>query len=495
MSRPTRVPGDLRHGAATALGALSLLCGTAALAETRPPREGRTLTDVSVAWPAWDDVLHVLALRDYNTRVVLLGVTCLGLAAGIVGAFVLLRKRALLGDALSHATLPGICVAFMLMGAAGGSGKWLPGLLLGATASGVLGVLSILAIVHLTRIKEDAALGIVLSVFFGLGVALLGVIQSSSTGYAAGLKSFIYGKTASMLASDALLIAAVGSLCAATCVALFKELGLLCFDADFAAAIGRRVVALDVTLMAVVVAVTVVGLQAVGLILVVALLVIPPAAARFWTHRLTVTVAVSGLLGALSGAVGAAASAVVPRLPSGAIIVVVAGAVFLLSLIAGRERGLIVRWVRRRALARRVGRQNLLRAVYELIEAGGERPGGEPVRFDALIAARSWTARELRALIRRGAARGDVRRAGTDGIVLTEAGRADARRVTRNHRLWELFLITHADVAASHVDRDADSVEHVLDARIVAQLETQLARSHPDLGALPNPHAVTGVET
>ncbi len=454
-------------------------------------RGSGSLTDTSVSWPAWGEIARVLALRDYNTRVVLLGVTCLGLAAGTVGSFVLLRKRALLGDALSHATLPGLCAAFMLMSALGGSGRWLPGLLLGATVSGVLGVLTILLIVHRTRIKEDAALGIVLSVYFGLGVALLTIIQSSSTGYAAGLKSFIYGKTASMLAGDALLIAAVGGACALVCLLLLKELGLLCFDAGYAATLGRRVVLLDVILMGVVVAVTVVGLQAVGLILVIALLVIPPAAARFWTHRLTVTVAVAAVLGALSGALGAAASAVVPRLPSGAIIVVVAGAFFVLSLVAGRERGLIVRWLARRRLGLRVGRQHLLRAMHELSEEGG--PGGVAVRFETLLAARSWSRRALRGVVRRAVRAGDVERRDGGAVELTEAGRAQAWRVTRNHRLWELFLITYADVANSHVDRDADHVEHVLDARIVAELERQLADEHPDLAAPRNPHAATGV--
>src|SRR5688572_1789083 len=134
---------------------------------------GKSITDTSVTLPSWHDIWHVLTLRDYNTRVVVLGAAALGVAAGMIGTFMLLRKRALLGDALSHATLPGLGIAFILMAQAGGSGKSLPGLLIGATISGLLGVGCILLIRSYTRIKEDAALGIVLSVFFGLGVAIL----------------------------------------------------------------------------------------------------------------------------------------------------------------------------------------------------------------------------------------------------------------------------------------------------------------------------------
>ncbi len=153
------------------------------------------------------EVLRVLSLQDYNTRVVLGGVMLLGIGAGVIGSFLLLQKRSLMGDALSHATLPGIGIAFMIMAARGGDGKWLPGLLAGALVSGVAGVGLIFAVKKFTRLKEDTALGIVLSVFFGLGIAVLGLVQKMSTGNAAGLESFIYGKTASMLASDAIMIA------------------------------------------------------------------------------------------------------------------------------------------------------------------------------------------------------------------------------------------------------------------------------------------------
>ena len=231
--------------------------------------------------------------ENYNLILVTSGVMLLGLSAGVVGTFLLMRRRSLVSDALSHATLPGIAVAFLVMVAAGGTGKALSGLLIGATLSCIVGVGCILAVRHYTRTKEDAALGIVLSVFFGIGVALLGIIQRMPTGNAAGLKSFIFGKTASMIASDAILIGVSSFIAIGICICLFKELAVLCFDQEFTGSQGYPVMWLDGLLMFLVIGVTVIGLQAVGLILVVALLVTPPAAARFWTERLPRMAAIS----------------------------------------------------------------------------------------------------------------------------------------------------------------------------------------------------------
>jgi manganese/zinc/iron transport system permease protein len=297
-----------------------------------------------------DDFLRTLSLTDYNTRVVVLGVAAMGVACGLVGTFMLLRKRALMGDALSHATFPGICIAFIGFQLAFGSGgKSLPVLLAGALATGIIGVLCVLLIRSQTRIKEDAAMGIVLSVFFGFGTALRGVIQKMPGANSAGLDGFIYGKTASMVASDAWTIGAVALVSSVVVLVLYKELKLLCFDDHFARGLGRSVVGLDIVLMGLMTVVTVVGLQAVGLILVIALLIIPPAAARFWTDRLGTTALLSSLIGALSAVTGALISAVVVNIPSGAIIVLVAAGIFVLSLIFGTKRGAVARMRNRSA--------------------------------------------------------------------------------------------------------------------------------------------------
>jgi manganese/zinc/iron transport system permease protein len=198
----------------------------------------RSITDNRLRLPTAAEIWRTVSLRDYNTRTVVFGTACLGAAAGMIGSFLLLRKRALVGDALSHATLPGIGIAFIVLTLMGRDGKSLPGLLAGATVSGLLGVGAILFIRHFSRLKEDAALGIVLSTFFGIGVAIQGFIASMPTASAAGLEGFIYGKTASMVAADARIIAVAAVAIAVVCALLFKELTLLCYDQGFAASQG-----------------------------------------------------------------------------------------------------------------------------------------------------------------------------------------------------------------------------------------------------------------
>ncbi len=453
-----------------------------------------SLTDTSFSLPSVEELLRVLSLRDYNTRVVILATSTLGLAAGVVGTFMLLRRRALMGDALSHAMLPGVAIAFIVVEGLGGSGKALVTLLIGAAISGALGLGCVLFIRRWSRLKEDAALGIVLSVFFGMGVAVLGIVQKMDTGSAAGLESFIYGKTASMVARDAWLIAGAALVTIVVCLALFKEFSVLCFDADFAQAQGRSALGLDIAMMTLVCLVTVIGLQAVGLILMIALLVIPPAAARFWTHHLPTTVAAAGAIGAASGFLGAGLSALMPRLPAGAVIVVVAGLIFALSMLLGPARGVLRRVIEHRRLSRKVVRQHLLRALYEMLEGRLENslqgPDQLVASFDRLLRRRSWSPRRLRAELGRAQHDGLVRLRPGGEVLITPDGWHEAERVTRNHRLWEIYLITHADVAPSHVDRDADELEHVLGAAMVEELEQRLAEALPPAQPLPSPHVI-----
>ncbi|MCU0689648.1 MAG: metal ABC transporter permease [Phycisphaerales bacterium] len=261
----------------------------------------------------------------YNTLVVLGGVALLGAAAGPIGALAVLRRRALVGDALAHATLPGLCVAFLLVGE-----RSLPALLLGALVSGLLGVGVLAWLGKATRIKEDAALGVVLSVFFGLGVVLAGILQKRP-GNKAGLDTFIFGKAAGLQWLDLMLLVALAVVCLGLVIALFKEFQTLGFDRDFAAAQGWPVARLDLLLLALIAVLVVVGLPAVGVVLVAAMLITPAATARLWTQRLDRLLLLSSLVGALTGALGAWLSSWVPHAPTGAVIVLVGAALFLLS--------------------------------------------------------------------------------------------------------------------------------------------------------------------
>ena len=458
-----------------------------------------SLAEHTLELPSWEEIFRVLTLRDYNTRVVVIGTTLLGLAAGLVGTFLILRKRALLSDTLSHATLPGIALTFILVTYFGGQGKNLIALITGAAIFSVLGTACVILLQRYSRIKDDAALGIVLSVFFGLGIALMGLATRMETGTAAGLSSFIYGKTASMLFFDAVLIGAAALGAAIVSVMLFKEFSLVCFDYSYAATQGWPVVRLDFVKMTLVVVVTVIGLQAVGLILVVALLIIPPSAARFWTHRLSNMLILSGLFGALSGLIGSTLSALMANLPAGAVIVLMASGVFIFSLTFGAATGLVRQLVERRRLTQKVVRENLLRRMYELYEVRTRKNGVKEDRreassgfdFDDLLAARTWSPWRLRRTLNSARSAGLIENNGDNLFNLTDKGLAAAYQIVRKHRLWEAYLITHADIAPSQVDWGADAIEHVLDQEMIDKLENMLP-TLKDVEMPPSPHELVG---
>lgn len=410
----------------------------------------------------------------FNATLVVIGTTLLGLAAGAVGAFMLLRKRALMSDALSHATLPGVALAFLLGVALETDPRALPLLLAGATATSVLGVLAVQGIMRASRIREDAAIGIVLSVFFGAGVVLLSYIQALPQGGQAGLKTFILGQTAAMRVPDAQLIGAVAVCALLVCALLYHPFRLVCFDADYGRVVGLPVTLVDLALMGLIVVVTVIGLKAVGLILVVALVIVPAAAARFWTERLARFVPLSALFGGVAGWIGSALSASLPRLPAGAVIVLVAGAIFILSFLFAPARGVLADAWRRMRLRLVTVRDHFLRAAFEQLEAAGTGAAGS-FALAAIAADRGWSERRAGWIARWMATRGLAAHLPDGRMHLTPAGREAAQRVTRAHRLWEQLLLVQGAGRIGQAHRSADLVEHVLSPAMVAALEAELA--------------------
>jgi manganese/zinc/iron transport system permease protein len=315
------------------------------------------------------------------------------------------------------------------------------------------------------------------------------------TGNAAGLSSFIYGKTASMIFFDAMLIASTALVATVFCLIFFKEFSVVCFDHDFAATQGWPVGRLDFMMMTLVVIVTVVGLQAVGLILVVALLIIPPATARFWTYQLKTMLLLSGLFGALSGLVGSGISALMANLPAGAVIVLSAATVFLFSMIFGTARGLLRKLLEHVKLRRKITKENLLREMYEFMEyrhaaapsAADPSSAAEGISFESLLRRRSWSAGQLQRTLARLQKDGLSISQPGNRYRLTEQGTTAAARVVRKHRLWETYLLTHADVAPGQVDWGADEIEHVLDREMIERLEALLPDTRTD-AMPPSPH-------
>ena len=392
-------------------------------------------------------LLDALTLQlGYNATLVAIGATLLGTASGVTGTYLFLRKRALVSDAISHATLPGIAMAFILMVAFGGDGRNLLGLLAGSAVSATLGLLAVQWLSSRTRLGEDAAIGAVLSVFFGFGIVLLTVIQTMSAGRQAGLESFLLGSTAGMLDSDAVTIAVGGALALALALLLRRPMTMVAFDTGYAASIGIDTRRIDLATMGLVMAVTVVGLKIVGLIMVIALIIIPPVAARFWSERSESVALIAGVFGGLSGYLGAAISASAPNLPTGPIIVLTAFALFLVSLLVAPARGTLAAWLRHRRYHRRVHLRQGLLAMAQ----------GLPV-YEV------WT---RRLLVAEGLARADG--------VPTEAGRARAAKALRDERRWaELRSLPAFEAAATLYDGLRD-IETVLTPDQIADIDARI---------------------
>ncbi len=280
----------------------------------------------------------LLLQAGYNAALVSLGAALLGAAAGAAGAFLTLRRRALMSDAMAHATLPGIGLGFLAMVALGGDGRFLPGLMLGAAATATMGLW---AVQRLTRqMHEDAATGAVLASFYGAGIVILTLIQGLGAGRPAGLETVLLGSTAGMLRADALVIGFGGLAVVVVLWVLRRPLAMVAFDPVHATLMGVDPRRMDAALMALVLAVVLVGLNVTGLILIVALLVTPAVTARLWSTTVAGTASIAAVLGAVCGYAGAAISAGVPDLPTGPVIVLLAAAAFALSLlIRGRSHG------------------------------------------------------------------------------------------------------------------------------------------------------------
>lgn len=299
-------------------------------------------------------------LTDGNTQWVLLSTLLLGIASGVLGSFALLRKQSLIGDAVAHAALPGICFAFMFMGE-----KNFFVLLIGAAATGLLAAYTIQLITNTTRIKEDTAICLVLSVFFGLGIVLLTKVAQMPTGNQSGLDDFIFGQAASLVGRDVQLMGLTAAALIIITSLLFKEFKVSTFDPQFARGIGLPVGFLNFLFVSLLVITVVIGIQAVGVILMAAMLITPAISARYWTDSLRTMVFISGMVGGLSGAVGTLISTLGKGLSTGPFIVLTATIIFIISMLFSPKRGLISVILKRLKNDDRLAVRFILKKMYE----------------------------------------------------------------------------------------------------------------------------------
>lgn len=312
---------------------------------------------------------------DYTLRTVAAGAGALGLVSGALGSFAVLRKQSLLGDAISHAALPGIALIFLLTGS-----KATLVLVLGAGLAGWIGTLLVASVVRTTRIKEDSALGLALSVFFGFGLVLLTFIQKLPDASQAGLDKFLFGQAATLLERDVVVIVALSAVAFSVMMMFWKQFKIISFDPEYAASLGIGVRRMDVLLTSVIVLAIVTGLQTVGVVLMSAMIVAPASAARQWTDRLGLMVALAALFGALAGVSGAVVSSTAARLPTGPMIVVCLSLIVMVSFAFAPARGIVWRAIRERRNRTGLRAEKLLEDLYLLAAQHNDLNHGHATR-------------------------------------------------------------------------------------------------------------------
>lgn len=300
---------------------------------------------------------------DYTLRTITLGTAILGAICGMLGSFAVLRKQSLLGDAISHAALPGIALAFIITGV-----KDTNLLLIGALISGLVGTFWIKGIVKRTRLKNDTALGLILSLFFGFGMLLLTFIQKMPNANQAGLDKYLFGQAATLVEEDVWVMATVTGLSLIVLLLFWKELKLLLFDADYTKTLGFNVRFLDILITSFIVLAIVLGLQTVGVVLMSAMLLAPAAAARQWTNSLGKMIILASIFGAFSGVFGTAISASQNNLSTGPVIVLVAAFFVVISFIFSPGRGLLFREIRFRRNRRELHQKKTLTLMYHIVK-------------------------------------------------------------------------------------------------------------------------------
>jgi manganese/zinc/iron transport system permease protein len=400
---------------------------------------------------------------NYTLRTVALGGVLLGVVSGVLGCFAVLRRQSLMGDALSHAALPGVAVAFLL------AGRELGLLLIGAGVASWLGVQFIQALTKTTRIKQDAAMGVVLAAWFAAGIALLAYIQARPDASQAGLDTFIFGQAAAIVRQDVQLIAGVGAVSFIVLGLFWKEFKLITFDPEFAGANGFRVHLINALLLTLIVVAIVLGLQLAGVILMVGMLIAPGIAARQWTNKLNLMIILSAVFGAFAGGVGAIISAVDTDIPTGPLIIVVAFLVVLVSIAFAPGRGLVWTLLRRRRDRSRFAAQTVLSDLYHYATDHGSPATPVP---DAFLVGVGGGAAKLG--LQQLADRNLIQSQG-DAWQLTPTGIELAAKDAKNRQLWAAYRQYSDELALPLVaeDRQQD-IYSVLPGEAMEKLEHKM---------------------
>lgn len=425
---------------------------------------------------SWTQFLLFWSLSVPSNRIVLAGVLLLGLSCGVLGSFVVLRKLSLLGDSLGHAVLPGICLGFLV-----NHTKDLHWIFLGAVCSALLGSWLIGFIRRHSRLKLDTVMGLILSGFFGLGTVMLSRMQRQSYGGMSGLDRYLFGQAVGISDQDLWLMGIATAVILLCVILAFKELTITSFDEGFAAAIGLPTRAIHYLLMSLMAVAIVISIQAVGVVLMSAILITPAATAYLLTDRLRLMVFLSAVIGMASASLGACLSFMGNNRPTGPLIVLVLGFAFVLAFLFAPRHGVVTRLFRRWKQSQRRQRENLLKSIYQLFESRPERES-EKETAERMVTvslvdlakfrkeSQGAVSRHLATLVRR-----DLATLCGHEVTLSETGARRASELLRNYRIWELFLSQEFQLPSEHGQAGAEEIEHILSSEQVEELERRLA--------------------
>jgi manganese/zinc/iron transport system permease protein len=411
-----------------------------------------------------DLFLKYLTLEEPNVRYVALAALLLGGVSGAVGSFNFLRKKTLVGETVAHSMLPGVLIAFLLSGV-----KNPYVLIIGAATSGWLSILLVDYITQQSKIKSDSALAIVLSSFFGFGIVLLTVIQSNYGGEQSGLDHYIFGNAAAMTPGDSTAFAWVSALVLVLVFSFYHSIKSVVFNLEYADAIGINVKFIDGLISFITILSISVGIKAVGIVMMSALLIIPPTAARFWTNSLLRLLLLSGFFGALAGWLGAFVSYRQAAMPTGPWTIVIISLIAFVSMLFAPKRGVIYQRWSKLLLKRRINEENLLKtAVQNEVRGLGKLFNRRSISQRQFFEQRLWN-RTVRRLRRKGL----IKKVHT-GFTLSTEGRSYGAEIDRRHKIWEIYLQRRMQMSINLVHDEAETMEHFLTQEIEAEILGEL---------------------
>lgn len=410
------------------------------------------------------------------------------LSSSLAGVIVVIRKRSLLGESLSHASYPGIALGVTLLSSffSPASDTFALAVLACAFISSFLGMLLIEALQKKFKVKDDAALCFVLSVFFGLGVLIASRIQTTHAVWYKQVQAFLYGQAATMRDIHVIIYAVLLVLTCAAITFLYREIQILTFDRSFGQSIGINLRFVDVILLLLTVLAIVIGIRSVGVVMMAGMLIAPALAARTLANRLKTTFVLAGLIGAVSGFSGNYFSVMIPyylkaeklSLPTGPMILLSAVFACLLAIFFAPQKGLVTRMLRVFRFKRNCELENILKALWK-----DEKKEGTSIveiaylhnlsKFKAWIRMSKLLSKEW--LIQN---QGRYR--------LSEKGEKKAKEIIRLHRLWELYLV-HLGHSKDKVHASAEEMEHVLTPELEKQLTDLLDNPGKDPHDQPIP--------